>query len=76
MKMLARHPPYLRPCPLLRPQMATAVDDADSAILLESVDHSFESQDINIRFPEGQLSVITGLMASGKTALLVCCLIL
>ncbi|KAF8220228.1 hypothetical protein L208DRAFT_1335072 [Tricholoma matsutake] len=41
-----------------------------------NVDHHFELQDINIRFPEGQLSVITGLTASGKTALLVCCLIL
>ena len=76
MKMLARHPSYLRPRPLLHPQMATAVDNADSAILLESVDHRFELQDINIRFPEGQLSVITGPMASGKTAFLVCCLIL
>jgi len=76
MKMLARHLSYFRPHPLLRPRMATAVDDADSAILLENVGHRLELRDINIRFPEGQLSVIIGPTASRKTALLVCCLIL
>lgn len=52
--------------------VATAVDDADSAMSAENVDHRFELRDINVRFPEGQLSVITGPTASGKTALLVC----
>ncbi|EIW82695.1 multidrug resistance-associated ABC transporter [Coniophora puteana RWD-64-598 SS2] len=33
-------------------------------------DRRFELQDISVRFPEGQLSVITGPTASGKTALL------
>lgn len=32
----------------------------------------FELKDINIRFPEGKLTVVTGPTASGKTALLVC----
>jgi ABC-type multidrug transport system fused ATPase/permease subunit len=57
-------------------EVATAVDDADSAILVENADHRFELRDINVKFPEGQLSVITGPTASGKTALLVCCLAL
>lgn len=38
----------------------------------ESVDHHFELREINVMFPEGELSVITGPTASGKTALLVC----
>lgn len=32
----------------------------------------FELKDLNLRFPEGQLTVVTGPTASGKTALLVC----
>ncbi|KAJ7468712.1 hypothetical protein FB451DRAFT_1560403 [Mycena latifolia] len=36
----------------------------------ETQDHRFELKDISVRFPEGQLSVITGPTASGKTALL------
>ncbi|KAG6887018.1 hypothetical protein C0995_002341, partial [Termitomyces sp. Mi166 len=35
------------------------------------VDHKFELRDINVRFPEGELTLITGPTASGKTALLV-----
>ncbi|KAF9027408.1 multidrug resistance-associated ABC transporter [Hymenopellis radicata] len=34
------------------------------------VDHKFELKDITVTFPEGELSVITGPTASGKTALL------
>ncbi|KAG6835326.1 hypothetical protein H0H93_002661 [Arthromyces matolae] len=34
-------------------------------------DHRFELRDIDIRFPEGELTLITGPTASGKTALLV-----
>ncbi|KAJ7282599.1 hypothetical protein C8J57DRAFT_1295798 [Mycena rebaudengoi] len=36
----------------------------------ESQDHHFELKDVSVIFPEGQLSVITGPTASGKTALL------
>ncbi|PFH45643.1 hypothetical protein AMATHDRAFT_44023 [Amanita thiersii Skay4041] len=32
--------------------------------------HRFELQDINVRFPDGQLTMVTGPTASGKTALL------
>jgi ABC-type multidrug transport system fused ATPase/permease subunit len=34
-------------------------------------DHRFELRDIDVMFPEGELTVITGPTASGKTALLV-----
>lgn len=34
-------------------------------------DHQFELRDINVEFPEGVLSVVTGPTASGKSALLV-----
>jgi hypothetical protein len=50
-----------------RDEADTAVDDS----LAESTDHKFELKDISVIFPEGQLSVITGPTASGKTALLV-----
>ncbi|KAJ8589109.1 P-loop containing nucleoside triphosphate hydrolase protein [Rhizopogon salebrosus TDB-379] len=50
-------------------------DEADTAVDTESIrstpeDHKFELKDISVRFPEGELSVITGPTASGKTALL------
>ncbi|KAJ7592171.1 hypothetical protein C8J56DRAFT_932695 [Mycena floridula] len=35
-----------------------------------STDHKFELRDISVVFPEGELSIITGPTASGKTALL------
>ncbi|KIY74057.1 hypothetical protein CYLTODRAFT_385456 [Cylindrobasidium torrendii FP15055 ss-10] len=38
--------------------------------LAEDADHKFELKDISITFPEGQLTVVTGPTASGKTALL------
>ncbi|KAF8060200.1 multidrug resistance-associated ABC transporter [Lyophyllum atratum] len=41
-----------------------------AASLAEAMDHRFELRDISVRFPEGELSVITGPTASGKTALL------
>ena len=37
----------------------------------EASNHRFELRDINIVFPERQLTVVTGPTASGKTALLV-----
>ena len=37
----------------------------------ENGDHRFELRDITVMFPEGQLTVVTGPTASGKTALLV-----
>lgn len=37
----------------------------------ESSDHHFELRDLTVLFPEGELSVVTGPTASGKTALLV-----
>lgn len=41
--------------------------DSDS----ESTDHKFELKDISVKFPDGQLTCVTGPTASGKTALLV-----
>jgi hypothetical protein len=55
-------------------EASTAVGDTASEIssaLLESTDHRFELRDVSVMFPEGELSVITGPTASGKTALLV-----
>ncbi|KAH9854525.1 multidrug resistance-associated ABC transporter [Lenzites betulinus] len=45
---------------------------ADSASVLgaNNGDHRFELKDITVLFPEGQLTVVTGPTASGKTALL------
>lgn len=50
-------------------------DETTTAVDSESIrsspeDHKFELKDISIQFPEGELSVITGPTASGKTALL------
>lgn len=36
-----------------------------------NMDHRFELKDINVIFPDGELSLITGPTASGKTGLLV-----
>ncbi|KAH7904349.1 ABC transporter type 1, transmembrane domain-containing protein [Hygrophoropsis aurantiaca] len=46
------------------------VVDSESVAVSESEDHRFELRDISVRFPEGELTVITGPTASGKTALL------
>ncbi|KAG1809100.1 uncharacterized protein BJ212DRAFT_1484598 [Suillus subaureus] len=52
-------------------ESATAVDSEVASIRSSPEDHRFILKDISIRFPEGELSVITGPTASGKTALLV-----
>lgn len=49
-------------------ETATVVDS--DSIRSPTEDHRFELKDITIQFPEGELSVITGPTASGKTALL------
>ena len=49
----------------------TAASDSESLLAGLETDHKFELRDITVRFPEGQLSVVTGPTASGKTALLV-----
>ena len=48
---------------------ASAVVDAES--IGELGDCVFELRNVTIRFPEGELTVVTGPTASGKTALLV-----
>ncbi|KAL4065666.1 hypothetical protein V8B97DRAFT_2010327 [Scleroderma yunnanense] len=45
----------------------TVIDDM---VDVEVVEHKFELKDISVRFPEGELTVITGPTASGKTAML------
>ncbi|KAJ7179617.1 hypothetical protein C8R46DRAFT_1074274 [Mycena filopes] len=52
-----------------------AASDADSIVTTESeaptvTDHKFELKDLTLVFPEGELTVVTGPTASGKTALL------
>lgn len=49
---------------------ATAVDSASVAGSTAEADRRFQLTDITVMFPEGELSVITGPTASGKTALL------
>lgn len=51
-------------------ESVTAVDSEAASIRSSPEDHRFELKDISVRFPEGELSVITGPTASGKTALL------
>ena len=47
-------------------------DEASTVVDAESInDRVFELRNMTIRFPEGQLTVVTGPTASGKTALLV-----
>ena len=48
---------------------ASTVVDAES--IVDRGDRVFELRNMTIRFPEGQLTVVTGPTASGKTALLV-----
>ena len=48
---------------------ATAVDSA--SVTGSETDRRFELTDLTVMFPEGELTVITGPTASGKTALLV-----
>lgn len=53
-------------------------DETDTAVDAESLsgrsgleDHKFELKDISVQFPDGELTLITGPTASGKSALLV-----
>ena len=50
-------------------------DEASTVVDTESIgdqsDRVFELRNVTIRFPEGELTVVTGPTASGKTALLV-----
>lgn len=46
-------------------------DSASGSTLTTTKEHIFELADISVIFPDGELSVITGPTASGKTALLV-----
>ena len=50
----------------------TVVDDGASEHSASEIgDRKFELRDLTIKFPEGELTVVTGPTASGKTALLV-----
>jgi ABC-type multidrug transport system fused ATPase/permease subunit len=52
----------------------TDISDAGSAeidLTAPDEDRRFELKDLNIRFPEGELTLVTGPTASGKTAILV-----
>ena len=55
--------------------ISLVADEASTIIDAESIgdrgDRVFELRDMTIRFPEGELTVVTGPTASGKTALLV-----
>ena len=47
-------------------------DEASTVVDAETInDHVFELRNVTVRFPEGELTVVTGPTASGKTALLV-----
>lgn len=49
----------------------TVADSVSETSVLDTGDRSFELQDLSVVFPEGELTVVTGPTASGKTALLV-----
>jgi len=54
--------------------MPSDVDESrrtESLSISSSEDRIFELLDVSVKFPEGQLTVVTGPTASGKTALLV-----
>ncbi|KAI8989077.1 multidrug resistance-associated ABC transporter [Trametes punicea] len=51
-------------------EASTIADSASALAFAGSGDHRFELKDITVIFPEGQLTVVTGPTASGKTALL------
>jgi ABC-type transport system involved in cytochrome bd biosynthesis fused ATPase/permease subunit len=46
-------------------------EDLTNTSISSSEDRMFELLDVSVKFPEGQLTVVTGPTASGKTALLV-----
>jgi hypothetical protein len=55
--------------------ISLVTDEASTIVDVESIgdrgDRVFELRNMTIRFPEGELTVVTGPTASGKTALLV-----
>ena len=55
--------------------ISLVTDEASTVVDVESIgdrgDRVFELRNMTIRFPEGELTVVTGPTASGKTALLV-----
>ena len=57
------------------PTISLVADEGSTVVDTESIgehcDRVFELRNVTIRFPEGELTVITGPTASGKTALLV-----
>ena len=48
-----------------------ASDTGSERSLSDTADRIFEMKDVSVKFPEGELTIITGPTASGKTALLV-----
>ena len=52
-------------------ESSTVVDSVSERNISETEDRVFELRDMTIRFSEGELTVITGPTAPGKTALLV-----
>jgi ABC-type multidrug transport system fused ATPase/permease subunit len=52
-------------------ESSPVVDNVSERSISEPGDRVFELRDMTVRFPEGELTVITGPTASGKTALLV-----
>ena len=63
------------------PEASLSNGDDDTSTVVDSAsiagsdvsERRFQLNDISIMFPEGELTVVTGPTASGKTALLVCC---
>lgn len=53
-------------------EVTTDADTDVGSAIGEMTEHRFELRDVTVMFPEGELSVVTGPTASGKTALLVC----
>jgi len=58
--------------PSLREASSDEVGSISIDFTAPDEDRRFELKDLNIRFPEGELTIVTGPTASGKTALLVC----
>ena len=50
---------------------ASTIADTVAASICDRRDGVFELRNVTVRFPEGELTVVTGPTASGKTALLV-----
>lgn len=47
------------------------IDTGSEHSAADTADRNFELKDVSVKFPEGELTIITGPTASGKTALLV-----